>query len=195
MHAYRLIICICCCSVAQSCPILCDLMDCRKPGFPVLHYLLGFAQTRVHWVDDATQSSHPLLSCSPQSFPASGSFSVSQVFASGGQNWSFSFIIICICSYICHLSQVMNSSNSTKWSLMSRFYLFFSFNWRINTLQYCDGPCHTSAWMGHRHTCVPSLLNPLPTSLPPYHSLLSQSTDWVPCVTHQTPSGVLFYIW
>ena len=117
--------------------------------------------------------------------------------------WSFRFIIICIylpiCSYIylicsyTYLSQVLNSSNSTKWSLMSPFYFFFSFNWRINASQYCDGPCHTSAWMGHRHTCVPSLLNPLPTSFPPHHSLLSQSTNWVPCVTHQTRSGDLFY--
>ena len=72
MHAYRLIICICCCSVAQSCPILCDLMDCRKPGFPVLHYLLGFAQTHVHWVSDTIQPSHPLLppSLLPSIFPS-----------------------------------------------------------------------------------------------------------------------------
>ena len=38
----------CCCSVAQSCPTLCDPMDCSRPGFPVLHYLLEFAQTHVH---------------------------------------------------------------------------------------------------------------------------------------------------
>ena len=35
-------------------------MDCRMPGFSVLHYLLEFAQTHVHWVDDAIQPSHPL---------------------------------------------------------------------------------------------------------------------------------------
>ena len=34
-------------------------------GFPVLHYLLKFAQTHVHWVDDAMQPSHPLLPPSP----------------------------------------------------------------------------------------------------------------------------------
>ena len=34
--------------IAQSCPTLCDLMDCRMPGFPVLHYLLEFAQAHVH---------------------------------------------------------------------------------------------------------------------------------------------------
>ena len=44
---------------------LCDPMDCSMPGFPVLHYLPGFAQTHVHWVDDAIQLSHPLSSPSP----------------------------------------------------------------------------------------------------------------------------------
>ena len=37
-----------CCSVAQSCPTLCDPMDCSTPGFPVLHYLPEFAQVYVH---------------------------------------------------------------------------------------------------------------------------------------------------
>ena len=53
------------CSVAQSCLILCDRMDCSTPGFPVLHYVLEFAQTYVHWVGDAIQPSHPLSAPSP----------------------------------------------------------------------------------------------------------------------------------
>ena len=36
-----------CCSVIQSCPILCGI-DCGTPGFPVLQYLLEFAQIQVH---------------------------------------------------------------------------------------------------------------------------------------------------
>ena len=44
---------------------LCNPMDCSTPGFPVLHYLPQFAQTHVHWVDDAIQSSHPLSHPSP----------------------------------------------------------------------------------------------------------------------------------
>ena len=40
-------------------------MDCSMPGFPVFHYLPDFAQTHVHWVSDAIQPSHPLLSPSP----------------------------------------------------------------------------------------------------------------------------------
>ena len=51
--------------VAQSCPTLCDPMDCSMPCFPVLHYLPEFAQTHVHWINDAIQWSHPLSSPSP----------------------------------------------------------------------------------------------------------------------------------
>ena len=40
-------------------------MDCSMPGLPVHHQLLEFTQIRVHWVSDAIQSSHPLLSPSP----------------------------------------------------------------------------------------------------------------------------------
>ena len=42
----------CCCSVAKSCPTLCDPKDYSTPGFPVLHYLPEFAQIHVHWVTD-----------------------------------------------------------------------------------------------------------------------------------------------
>ena len=66
-----------CGSVAKSCPALCNPMDCSMSGFPVLHYLLEFSQTHVHWVSDAIQPFHPLsspFSSFLQSFPASGSF-------------------------------------------------------------------------------------------------------------------------
>ena len=52
-------------SVTQSCPTLCNPMDCSMPGFLVYHQHLEFTQTHVHWVSDAIQSSHPLLSLSP----------------------------------------------------------------------------------------------------------------------------------
>ena len=55
----------CRCSVMQSCLTLCDPTDCSTPGFPVLHYLLEFAETQVHWVSDAIQPSHPLSPSSP----------------------------------------------------------------------------------------------------------------------------------
>ena len=52
---------LCSCLVAQSCLSLCDPMDCSMPGLPVLHHLLEFPQTQIHWVDDATQPSHLLF--------------------------------------------------------------------------------------------------------------------------------------
>ena len=55
-------------SVAQSCPALCNPMDCSAPGFPVHHQLLELAQTHVLRVSDAIQQSHPLLSPSPPAF-------------------------------------------------------------------------------------------------------------------------------
>ena len=73
-------------SVAQSCLTLCDPMDCSTPGLPVHRQLSEFTQTHVHGVGDAIQPSHPLSSPSCQSFPASGSFQMSQFFALGGQS-------------------------------------------------------------------------------------------------------------
>ena len=58
----------CCCSVDKSCPTLCNPMDGSTAGFPVLHYLLEFAQTLVHWVGDAIQPFHPLSYPSPPAF-------------------------------------------------------------------------------------------------------------------------------
>ena len=55
----------CCRIVAQSCPTLCDPMDCSMPGLPVLHYVPEFAQTHVHWINDSIQASYPLSSPSP----------------------------------------------------------------------------------------------------------------------------------
>ena len=52
-------------SVAQSCPTLCDPMNCSMPGLPVHHQLPESTQTHVHWVGDAIQPSHPLSSPCP----------------------------------------------------------------------------------------------------------------------------------
>ena len=52
-------------SFTQSCPTLCDPMNCSRPGLPVHHQLLEFTQTHVSPVGDAIQRSHPLSSSSP----------------------------------------------------------------------------------------------------------------------------------
>ena len=56
------------CLVAKSCLTLCNPKDCILPGFPVLHHLPEFAQTHVHWVGDAIESSYPLPHPSPFAF-------------------------------------------------------------------------------------------------------------------------------
>ena len=56
-------------SVPQSCPIICNPMDCSMPGFPVHRQLLELAQTHVHQVGDVI----PFSSC-PESFPGSDLF-------------------------------------------------------------------------------------------------------------------------
>ena len=58
-------------SVAQSCPTLCNPMDCSTPGLPVHRQLQELTQTHVHWVGDAIQPSHPLSSPSPPAFDLS----------------------------------------------------------------------------------------------------------------------------
>ena len=52
-------------SVSQSCPTLCDPINRSTPGLPVHHRLPELTETHVHWVSDAIQPSHPLLSPSP----------------------------------------------------------------------------------------------------------------------------------
>ena len=75
-------------SVAQSCPTLCDPINCSTPGLPVHHQLLEFTRTHVYWVGDAIQSSHPVVPFSScrQSYLASESLQMSQLFTSGGQS-------------------------------------------------------------------------------------------------------------
>ena len=110
-------------SVAQSCPTLCNPMNCSMPGLPVHHQFPEFTQTHIHRVCDAIQPSHPLLSPSPpapnpsqhQSF-----FPMSQLFAWGGQSTGVSgpinsrfllFIYILYVHSVCICpSQIPNSS-------------------------------------------------------------------------------------
>ena len=62
---FRSYCCYCSHSVTKLWLTLCDPMDYSTTGFPVLHYLLEFAQTHVHWAGDAIHKSHPLFLPSP----------------------------------------------------------------------------------------------------------------------------------
>ena len=81
----------CCCSVTQSCPTLCDPMECSTPGLPVPHHLLKFAQFHVHCIGDAIQPFHPLMPSSPLSsiFPNIRDFSNESAFASADKILEF----------------------------------------------------------------------------------------------------------
>ena len=83
-------------SVAQSCPNLCDPLDCSMPGFSVYHQLPGPTQTHVHHVSDAIQPSHPLLCPSLPTFNLSqhqGLSNESVLQIRWPKYWSFSFSI------------------------------------------------------------------------------------------------------
>ena len=87
-------------SVTQFCPTLCDPMNCSRPGLPVHHQLLSILSNPVHhshnihpnpcpssgWCYPTISFSVVPLSSCPQSFPASGSFQMSQLFTSAGQS-------------------------------------------------------------------------------------------------------------
>jgi len=80
----------------ESCPTLCDPMDCRMPGFPVYHELPELTQTHVHWVNDAIN--HLILCCPLLLLPSN--FSRIRVFSNESvlrirwpKYWSFSFSI------------------------------------------------------------------------------------------------------
>ena len=82
--------------VTQSCPNLCNPMDCSTPDFLVLYHVPGLTQTHVHWVSDAIQPSLSLSSLSPPIF----NFSSIRVFSNESalrirwpKYWSFSFSI------------------------------------------------------------------------------------------------------
>ena len=81
--------CCCCFSGSKSCLTLCNPMDCSMPGSSVFHCLTEFAQIKS--IESVMLSNHLIL-CLPlspfclPSFPASGSFLVSLLFASGGQS-------------------------------------------------------------------------------------------------------------
>ena len=79
-------------SVSQSCPTLCDPIDCSTPGFPVQHHLSELAQTHVHWVGDAILC-RPLL-CLLSIFPSIRVFSNESVLCiRWPKDCSFSFSI------------------------------------------------------------------------------------------------------
>ena len=151
----------------------CHPMNCSMPGFPVLHYLQELVQTHVHWVSDANStisSSVIPFSTFPKSFPALGSFPMSQFFESGGIGAPVSTSVLPI--------------NNQGWfplgltcliSWLSKG-LFFLFIFIFLILQYCIGFAIYKMNPPQVYMCSPLwILLPPPS---PYHpSGSSQSTS------------------
>ena len=73
---------VCCCSAAQSCPTLCNPMDCQASLSLTISQVCPSSRPLHQRCLPAISSSDAFFSLCPQSFPASGSFPMSQLFAS-----------------------------------------------------------------------------------------------------------------
>ena len=139
--------------------LLCNPMDCSMPGFPVHHQLPEHAQTHVHWVSDAIQPSCHIIpfSCL-QSFPASGSFLMSQCFKSGGQSIGASASVLPMNIQgwfplrLTGLIPLKSKRLSSVFSNMPQFKSINSF-----ALGFLYGPTLTSIhdyWKNHNFDCL-----------------------------------------
>ena len=125
------------------------------------------------WSHPAISSSVVPFSSCPQSFPASESFPMNQLFTWGGlstgvsalasflpkksQGWSPSEWTIWISLHSKGCSRVFSNTTVQKHQFCTQLSLFFLkiyFSWRLITLQYCSGFCHTLVWISHGFTYV-----------------------------------------
>ena len=143
---------------------------------------------------------HPTISSSVvpfytclQSFPSSGSFLMTQLFTSGGQSIGASVstsLPINIQGWF-HLGLTgWISFQSKGFSFFFSSFIFIS--WRLITLQYCSGFCHTLTWISHGFTCTPHPdppshlpLRPIPLGLPSAPGLST-------CLMHPTGLMICF---
>ena len=166
----------CCCSVTKSCPTLCGPMDCSTSDSSVLNHHLDFAQIHVHWASNAIQPSHPLppLSLSAFSLPqhhglfqwVSSSYQVAKSLGPQHQSfpWIFRVDLLGLTGLISLLSKGLSRVFSSSTVYKPQFFFFppiIFISWRLITLQYFSGFCHTLTWISHGFTCVP-ILNPPP---------------------------------
>ena len=98
--------------------------------------------------------------------------------------------VVHICKVLCPYNFVLLSNR------MEFFFSFFSFifiSWRLITLQYCSGFCHTLTWISHGVTCIPH--PDAPSHLPPHPILLGfpSAPDPSTCLMHPTWAGDLFH--
>ena len=114
-------ICCCCCSVAKSYSSLCDPKDCSMPSSSVLQYLLELSQIHVHWVGEATWSSHPLL---PHFF-ASSHFQHQGL--SFPMSWFWEGNNVCVCVCVCVMLSCVQLF-TTPWAVACQALLSMGFS-------------------------------------------------------------------
>ena len=157
-----------------------ELQHARPPCPSQTPWVYSNSCQSSQWCHPAISSSGVSFSSCPQSLPASGSFPMSQLFASGGQSiGSFSFStspsnehpgLISFRMDWLDLLAVQRTLKSLlqQSSLGCDLFDFIYFNRRIISLQYCAGFYQTSTWISHRFTHVTSHLN-IPAPLSPSH--------------------------
>ena len=137
-------------SVAQSCPTLCDPMNCSTPGLPVYHQLPEFTQAHIHRVGDAIQPSYPLSSPSPPAPNPSQHQSLFQWvnFTWGGQNIGVS----ALAPFLPKKSQSWSPSEWTGWiSLQSKGLSRVFSNTSLQKHQFFDAQLSSQS-NSHIHT-------------------------------------------
>ena len=78
--------------------------------------------------------------------------------------------------FTCHLTSNPSANPTSVFFPLKKLI----FSWKVITLQYCVGFCHTSTWIRHRYTHAPSLLNLSPPTHPFPHPPLSVATEhWI----------------
>ena len=102
-------------AASQLCPTLCDPMDCSNPGCITNSQSLLKLMSIKSWCHPSILSSVIPFSSCLQSFPATGSFPMSQLFASGGQNIGVSAspsVLTCYHSFIQRLKVIFQDSET-----------------------------------------------------------------------------------
>ena len=79
-----------CANSLQSCPTLCNPMDCCKACQASLSFTISQSLLKLMYVESIRPSNHLILCHSILLLPASGSFQMSQFFATGGRSIGFS---------------------------------------------------------------------------------------------------------